>query len=172
MAFELLLLNFSSTPPADIILFELFLLNFYSKFLNASARDRGLHTLIKITLFPSPTNVGSHSTPPSTPFETQHPHRHLFPFLQLMWDLTIHPPSGPNILVGHRPMSTTLWGSAFSLAHHSISSFDTICNRPNSPLVDVVLFELSLKVFKTGFHTLINNISFPSQPMWDLTPLL
>ena len=40
-------------------------------------------------------------------------------------------------------------------------------NSPSPPLVDIVLFGLSLKVFKTrllgrDFHTLINNALFPS----------
>ena len=42
---------------------------------------------------------------------------------------------------------------------------------PSPPLANIVLF---VKVFKThllgrGFHTLTKNVSFSSQPMWDLT---
>ena len=50
-----------------------------------------------------------------------------------------------------------------------------ICNSPSLPLVDIVLFGLSLKVFKTrllgrGFHTLTERMfRSPPQPMWDLT---
>ena len=73
------------------------------------------------------------------------------------------------------------------------------CNSSSPPLIDIVLFGLPLKFFKTclsrrSFHTLIKNASFPSptnmgshnpprglasslalvplsnlQPMWDLT---
>ena len=82
--------------------------------------------------------------------------------LQSMWDLIIHPPSS---LVS-------------SLAHRLVSGSDTICNNPSPPLVDIVLFGLSLKVFKMcllegGFHTLINNVSFSSPTdVWDLKPSL
>ena len=48
-----------------------------------------------------------------------------------------------------------------------MSGSDTICNSLSSPLADIVLFGVSLKVFKPhrlgrGFHTLIKNISFSS----------
>ena len=75
--------------------------------------------------------------------------------LQPMWDLTIHPP----------------WSPTSSLAHRSVSGFNTICNRPNPLLADIVLFSLSFwaspQSFKThligsGFHTLIRNASFSS----------
>jgi len=60
-----------------------------------------------------------------------------------------------------------LWGSTSSLAHHPVSGSDTICNSSSPPLADIVLFGLSLKVFKTclpgrGFHTLIKDVSFSS----------
>ena len=108
---------------------------------------------------------------------------------QPMWDLTIYPPSGPNVLASTRSPSPIdvghpnpppsgpsvlagtpshihpFWGSASSLAHHPVSSFDTICNSSSPPLANIVLFGLSLKVFKTcllrrGFHTLIKGVSF------------
>jgi len=68
-----------------------------------------------------------------------------------MRDLTIHP----------------LGGSASSMAHRPISSWDTIYNSPSPPLADIVLFRLSLKVFKMrllgrDFHILIRNVSFSS----------
>ena len=48
---------------------------------------------------------------------------------------------------------TFFGGLAFSLAHRSISGFDTICNSPNPPLVDIVRFSplriaVSLTVLK------------------------
>ena len=48
--------------------------------------------------------------------------------------------------------------------------------RPSPPLVDTILFRLSLKISKTcllgrGFHTLISNVSFLLQSRWDLTIL-
>ena len=52
----------------------------------------------------------------------------------------------------------------------AVSSSDTICNSPSPPLVDIVLFGLSLSDFPSrffkmhllgrGFHTLIKNIPF------------
>ena len=101
-----------------------------------------------------------------------------------MWDLTIHPPSGPSVLAGtrsflqsmwdphqihplrgptsllaHHLVSTPLWGTASSLTHHPVSGSDTNCNDSGPQLADIVLFGLPLKVFKTcllgrGFHTL------------------
>ena len=73
----------------------------------------------------------------------------LFPYLQPMWDLAIHPLVSPTS----------------SLAHHPMSGSDTICNSPSLPLADIVFFVLPLKVFKMRllrryFHTLIRNTSF------------
>ena len=84
-----------------------------------------------------------------------------------MWDLTIHPLWGPTSSLTHVPQ-----GSASLLAHHLVFDSDTICNSPNPPLIDIVFFRLSLKVFKThllGKRFLIKNVLFPLQPMWDLT---
>ena len=86
--------------------------------------------------------------------------------LQSMWDPSIHPLQSPTSLLAHRLVSTPF--SASSLAHRPMSSFDTICNGPSLPLADIVLFGLPLKVFKMcllgrGFHTLIKNASFSSQ---------
>ena len=47
-----------------------------------------------------------------------------------MWDLTIHPFEGP----------------VSSLAHHSMSSSDTICNSSSPLLVDIICFSLLLIV--------------------------
>ena len=70
---------------------------------------------------------------------------------QPIWDLTIHPLSGPTSTLTHRP----------------VSSSDTICNSLISLPADIVLFRLPLKVFKTcllrrGFHALIKGVSFSS----------
>ena len=89
-----------------------------------------------------------------------------------MWDLPIHPSSEPSVLADTPPRVYPLRGSASSLAHRLVSSSDTICNSPSSPLADIVFFGLPLKVFKTlerGFHTLIKNVRSPPQPTWDLT---
>ena len=101
--------------------------------------------------------------------------------LQSMWDLTIHPPSGPSVLAGTSPDVHPLQGSPSSLAHCPVStSFEP--HRPHRhtarclaliPFVSrycplwAFLFGLHLKVFKTrllgrGSHTLIKNVSFPS----------
>ena len=87
--------------------------------------------------------------------------------LQSIWDPLFHPPSGPSVLAGTPSHVHPLWDSTSSLAHRSMSDFDTICNDPSPPLADLVLFGLPLKVFKTcllgrGFHTLIKNVSFSS----------
>ena len=75
--------------------------------------------------------------------------------LQIMQDLTIPP----------------FEGSTSSLAHRPVSSFDTICNGPSPPLVNIVCFgslrfAVSLMVLKhllgRGFHTLIRNALFSS----------
>ena len=99
-----------------------------------------------------------------------------------MWDITIHPPFlfpssnqcriapkstpfGASVLTGPPPRVYPLRGIARRLAHRPVSSSDTICNDPNSPLADIILFGLSLSgSFKTrllgeGLHTLINGTS-------------
>ena len=103
--------------------------------------------------------MGSHN-PPS--FSTQRlPGTRTF--LQSMWD----PHRGPTSLLAHCLMSTPLRRIASSLAHRPVTGSNTICNGPSPSLADIVLFELSLKVFKTcllgrGFHTLIKSVSFSS----------
>ena len=114
---------------------------------------------------------------------------------QLMWDNTIHPPSGPSVLAGtlsflqsmwdrpqihplwdptsflaHRLVSTPLRRTAKRLTHRPVSGFDTICNDPDPPLVDISLgfpFRASPQGFKTrllgeSFRTLINGDLFSS----------
>ena len=156
---------------------------------------RGFYTLIKNVSFPSsidvishnpppfeaqrprqhsissPINVKSHNPPPSEPSvlaSTQSP-------LHSMWDLTIQPPSGPSVLTDTRSPLQSMWdltihalqGSTSSVAHHPMSDSYTICNSPSPSLANIVIFELSLKVFKTrllggSFYTLVNNVSFSS----------
>ena len=78
-----------------------------------------------------------------------------------MWDLTIHPS----------------WGPASLLAHYPVSASDTICNSPSPLLSNIIRFGpyhfqshgFKMRLLGRGFHTLIKNVSFPSQPMWDLT---
>ena len=143
---------------------------FPSGFFKTRVLGRGFHTLIKGVTFSSPTDVGYHNLPPlgpSVPTGTRS-------FLQSMWDpYQIHPPSGPAFLLAHRLVSTPLRGTTSSLAHHPVSGSDSICNGPSPPLVDIVLFRLSLssfplRFFKTrllgrGFHTLIKGVSFSFQ---------
>ena len=97
---------------------------------------------------------------------------------QLMWDITIHPPSGPSVLTGTLSFLRSMWdcpqihppphlGPVSLLAHRSVFGSDTIYNTPDPPLADIVLFGLSLLGFKTrllgeGFHTLINGDLFSS----------
>ena len=152
----------------------------------------------------SPTNVGSHNPPPFgaqrprwhlfpslinvgplnlPPFRAQHPCWHTascpLPFgvqpPQLMWDLTIHPPSEPSVLAGTRSLLQSTWdpliyplsgpsilagtppcvyphrGSTSSLAHRLVSDSDTIWYSPNPPLPHIILFGLSLSGFPSRF---------------------
>ena len=46
--------------------------------------------------------------------------------------------------------TTTLEGPVSSLAHRLVSGSDTICNNPNLPLVDIILFELSFSGFPSN----------------------
>ena len=93
---------------------------------------------------------------------------------QPMWDLTIHPSSGPNILACTRsPLQSMSFPSLVDvgvtslLAHYPVSGFNTICNSSSPSLANIVLFRLSLKIFKMcllerGFCTLIKNVLFYS----------
>ena len=67
--------------------------------------------------------------------------------------LSILPPSEASVLVGTLPHVHSLWGSASLLAYHLVSDFDTICNSPRAPPIDIVLFgffvsHFPLKIFK------------------------
>ena len=110
---------------------------------------RGSHTLIRnVSLLPR-TDVGSHN--PSTSGEMfPHPYKKCFVALSNRYEIS----------------QSTPWG----LAYRSIFGSNIICNSPNPPLVDIVLFGLSLLAFpwsfKTrllgrGFDTLIRNVLFP-----------
>ena len=57
--------------------------------------------------------------------------------LQLMWDLTIHPPWGPNVsLLSHRP----------------IFDSDTICNSPSPPLADMSILACYVSSSASRFY--------------------
>ena len=104
----------------------------------------GFHTLINGGLFSSPTNVGHHNPLPFGPSVLAG----TLSFLQSMWDRSqIHPLWGPASLLAHSLVSTPLRRTAKRLAHRPVSGSDTICNGPDPPLVDIVLFGLSLSGF-------------------------
>ena len=70
------------------------------------------------------------------------------------------------------------WGLVSSLAYHSVSDFDTICNRPSSLLADIVRFGpvrivVSLTVLKHVYHgdvstPLLGIVCSPLHQMWGL----
>ena len=116
---------------------------------------------------------------------TIHPHLRLSVLagtrilLQSTWDPPIHSPLWPSIFADTLPGVHPLWGSTSSLVHRPVSGLDTIRNSPSSPLVDIVLFGLSLSSFPNAstrerFHTFIKNRTFrsPLQPTWNLTATL
>ena len=108
-----------------------------------------LHNQCRISQSTFTTNVGSHN-PPSQP----------------MWDLTIHLHNQRGIsqstfttnVGSHNPPSQPMWDLTIhlhnqcgtihpslgcqtsSLAHHSVSSSNTICNSLSSPLADIIRF--------------------------------
>ena len=99
------------------------------------------HTLINYGLFSSPTNVGYHNPPP---FGAQRSRWHSFlPPIDVDHP-QIHPLWGSVSLLAHRLVSTPLRGTARRLTHRPVSGFNTICNDPNPPLADIVVFGLSL----------------------------
>ena len=57
------------------------------------------------------------------------------------------PLQGPASLLAHRLVSTFLQGRASSLAHRPKPNSNIICNVPDPPLTDIVLFGLSLSSF-------------------------
>ena len=89
----------------------------------------------------------------------------LVPFSHRFGTLTKSTPlRGIASLLAHHLMFTHLRGSASLLAHRPVSGSNIICNSLSPPLVDIVLFELSLSSFPSrfkarllgrGFHTLI-----------------
>ena len=117
-----------------------------------------------------PTDVGSHNPSPSGLNILANTPPHVHPF-----GAQSHNPSPlePSVLASTSPHVHPLWGSTSLLAHLPMSNSDTICNNPNPPVVDSILFGLFLpefpQSFKThmlgrGFHTLIKNTSFSSPP--------
>ena len=54
---------------------------------------------------------------------------------------------GPASLLAHRLVSTPLRVTARRPTHRLVTGSDTICNDPNPPLADIVLFGLSLSGF-------------------------
>ena len=148
--------NGPDPPLADIVLFGLSLSGSPSR-LKTRLLGEGFHTFIK-----------GDSTPPSRPSVLAGTRS----FLQLMWDHhQIHPPLGPASLLAHRLVSNPLRGTTRRLAHRPLSGSDTICNSPNPPLADIVLF----RAFPQGFKTrLLGKISTPViyspfQLMCDIT---
>ncbi|KAG7020717.1 WD repeat-containing protein DWA2, partial [Cucurbita argyrosperma subsp. argyrosperma] len=102
---------------------------------------KGFHTLINNVSFSSPTNVGYHNPPL---FRAQRPRWLLF-----LSPIDVRPPPNPppsesNILTGTPSCVYPLRGIVSSLAHCPMSISDTICDGPNPPLADIVLFGLSL----------------------------
>ena len=80
-----------------------------------------------------------------------------------MWDITIHPPSGPSVLTSTPPCVLTLIReTASSLTHSLVSGSDTICNDLRPPLTDTVLFGFSL----SGFKTCLLGKMFPHPYKW------
>ena len=54
-------------------------------------------------------------------------------------------------LLAHRLVSTPLRGTTSSLTHRLVSDSDTICNSPDPPIVDIVLFGFSFSDFLSSF---------------------
>ena len=106
--------------------------------------EEGFHTLYKwwsVLLF---IQCG---TSQSTPFRAQHPRWHSFLTPINVGPPPNPPPLGPNVLTDTPSRVYSLWGTARRLAHRLKPGSDTICNALNSPLADIVLFELSLSGF-------------------------
>ena len=130
--------NNPDPPLADIVLFCALPQSFKMRMLG-----EGFYTLMNGVLFSSPTNVGYHNPPPPPPLEPS-VLAGIRSFHQSMWDpLQIHPPLGPSVLTDTPPLRVI----ARRLAHRSVSSSDTICNDPDQPLANIILFGLSLSSF-------------------------
>ena len=89
-----------------------------------------------------------HNPPPSRPSVFAGSSRSL---LQSMLVPLIHLLRSPNVIVGTLPRVYPLRGSASLLVHHPMSNSDTICNGLSLPLVDIVLFGLTLSGFPSKF---------------------
>ena len=103
----------------------------------------GQRPYIKGVLCSSSTNVGHHN-PPS--FGTQHSGTRSFS----NWCGTATKSTslwGLVSLLTHRLVSIPLRGTTRRLAHRPISDSNTICNDPDPPLADIVLFQFSLSGF-------------------------
>ena len=109
----------------------------------------GFHTLINGGLFSSPINVGHHNPPPLRGPTSS---LALFPSSNRCGTAPKSTPLwAPASLLAHRLVSTPLRGTARRLAHRPMSGSDTICNGPDPPLADNVLFGLSLSGFPSKF---------------------
>ena len=90
-----------------------------------------------------------------------HPYGRLSSLLQPMCDLTIH------------SFGCTQFTPWALIAHHSVTSFDIVCNDLSLLSANIILFGLSLWCFsfKTRliFHTLIRNLRSPIQQTCDRT---
>ena len=129
----LIICNDQDPPQVDIVLFGLSL---------SGSPSRGFHTLINGGLFSSPTNVGHHNPPPlrgpvsSLALFSSSNRCGTAPKSTPLW--------GPTSLLAHHLVSTPLRKTARRLAHCPVSGSDTICNDPDPPQADIVLFALSL----------------------------
>ena len=110
---------------------------------------RGFLALIINTSFSSPTDVELHNPPPfgAGPASSLA----LVPFSNRCETAQSTPLQGPASLLAYRLVSTSLRGSASSLAHRPEPGSNTICNDSSPLLTDIVLFGLSLPGFLSRF---------------------
>ena len=131
----------------NIVIFGLSLSGFPSKF-KTRLLGRGFHAFIKKVSFSSPANVGiSQSTSLRGPASLLA----LVSLSNRCGTPQFTPLKGPTSLLAHCLVSIPLWDSTSSLARCPVSGFDTICNDPSPPLVDIILFKLSLPSFPSRF---------------------
>ena len=111
-------------------------------------------------MFSSPTNVRHHNPPL---FGAQRPLWHSF-----LPPIDVGPPPNPPPFgaLAHRLVSTPLRGTTRRLAHRSVSGSDNICNDPDPPLVDIVLFGLSLSNFPSRLWNASTRGRFPHSYKW------
>ena len=75
-------------------------------------------------------------------------------FLQSMWDRPqIHPPSGPSVLTSTLPRVYPHRETTIRLTHRLMSDSDTICNDPDPPLAAQ---GFKKRLLEEIFHTFIN----------------